>query len=108
RDAEAAEDRRRNDALNKSGDRRNSDLPGDYPAREDITNRMNTDRAGMDVENFSRAVGSAGISGGKRKTDRSTFVPPDTNQPGEDIEDLHDNGPMEHPIPKDMNYDEDE
>lgn len=108
RDADAAEDRKRNDALNKSENRRDGDLPGDYPAKEDIMNRMNTERDSMDVENFSRAAGSSSLSGGQRTTSRSQYVPPDTNQPGEDIEDKHDNGPMEHPVPKNMNYNEDE
>ena len=52
------EDRERNDALNRSPKNpQEKKLPGDYPARDDIMNRQNTERVGMDVENFSRAIG---------------------------------------------------
>jgi hypothetical protein len=51
-------DRERNDALNKT-DRENKDnkLPGEYPPQEDIMNRQNMQRVGLDVENFARGVG---------------------------------------------------
>jgi len=54
----ASDDRKRNDALNKSekesGEKK---LPGEYPANEDIMNRRDTERVGIDVDNFSRATG---------------------------------------------------
>src|SRR5688500_7452555 len=51
-------DRERNDALNKT-DREDKDkkLPGEYPPAEDIMNRQNMQRVGLDVENFARGVG---------------------------------------------------
>lgn len=51
-------DRERNDALNKS-EKENDErkLPGEYPPQEDIMNRQNMKRVGLDVENFARGVG---------------------------------------------------
>src|SRR5688572_23344571 len=56
--SKAQNDRERNDALNKSDDRVNGKLPGDYPPQEDMMNRRDTERVGMDVDNFSRQVGA--------------------------------------------------
>jgi hypothetical protein len=51
-------DRERNDALNKSEkDNNDQRLPGEYPPKEDIMNRQNMQRVGLDVENFARGVG---------------------------------------------------
>src|SRR5687767_6899413 len=51
------DDRKRNDALNKSEHDKQKKLPGEYPPQEDIMNKMNMERVGLDVENFSRSLG---------------------------------------------------
>lgn len=96
-------DRKRNDALNK--DSRESEnsrtgkgkLPGEYPAKEDIMNRRNTSRVGMDVENFSRKVGPENFN-----KNEPTITDPNSVQedpiPGQDIEDRRNNAGMEHPV----------
>lgn len=101
-------DRERNDALNKNRDANEKKLPGDYPANEDIMNRQNMTRVGIDVENFSRSVGVENF-----------------NRPGEpvisdsnDVLDAPDAAAldqaeepvareMERPVPKDINLDDD-
>ena len=100
------EDRMRNDNLNKS--RQNRKLPGEYPPQEDIMNRRDTERVGLDVENFSR-----------------TLSPENFNKPNEPLitrsndilesplmEDIQDPEPsaakeMEWPVPKDFKEEED-
>jgi hypothetical protein len=46
------EDRKRNDTLNKAENKKKEGLPGDYPPDEDIMNRRDTQRIGLDVEIF--------------------------------------------------------
>lgn len=110
----AEEDRRRNDALNK-GPKSDAEkqLPGEYPSREDIMNRMNTRRVGVDVENFSRRTGAetgkpaqnspAEPSGSVRNTGED-----DALKRSDDIEDRRDHNPMEHPVPKGFETSEEE
>ncbi len=100
------EDRKRNDALNKNKkdnkDAEKRNLPGDYPAKEDIMNRMNTRRVGMDVENFSRAIGTENINVNEPIITNPNSIEEDPLPPGEDLEDRRDHYPMEHPVRKDM------
>jgi hypothetical protein len=103
------EDRERNDALNKS-EKENNDkrLPGEYPAKEDIMNRQNMQRVGLDVENFARGIGIENYN----KTGESTVSNPDSIldepdlTPIDDLEDTHAKE-MEKPVPKDLNLDDD-
>jgi hypothetical protein len=99
----ADQDRERNDALNKSDRNGNRDkLPGDYPPNEDIMNRMNTKRVGIDVENFSRTIGTENLN-----MDESVVSDPNDIEgdpiPGNDIEDQTND--MERPILKDKDDD---
>jgi len=92
-------DRERNDRLNKSETPREKKLPGEYPANEDIMNRMNTRRVGMDVENFSRMIGTENLN-----MNEPVVTPPDNIEDdpalgGEDLEDRRDHFAMEHPVP---------
>lgn len=52
------EARLRNDELNRSLEEEKRDnLPGAYPPQEDIMNRQNLDRLGLDVDYFSQTLG---------------------------------------------------
>lgn len=96
-------DRKRNDALNKGDNHEHEKerkLPGEYPAEEDIMNRMNTRRVGMDVENFSRMVGTENLNMKEPVVSNPNSIEDDPEVRGEDLEDRRDNVSMEHPIPK--------
>jgi hypothetical protein len=99
-------DRERNDELNKSEDK-SKKLPGDYPPQEDIMNRMNTERVGIDVENFSRAIGHENYN---NENEPVVSNPDDIlNEPVlGDVEDAERARGMERPVPKDLNLDEDD
>lgn len=97
------DDRKRNDALNKSERNRGGEkLPGDYPAKDDIMNRMNTKRVGMDVENFSRTIGAENLNMNEPVVSNPKDVEDDPAFRGEDLEDRRDHTAMEHPIPRDI------
>jgi hypothetical protein len=104
------DDRERNDALNKSGEQgEEKKLPGNYPPQEDIMNRRDTERVGLDVDNFSRALGHETLNKGHEpviKRRNEILHPPadlddigDVEQPASD---------MERPVPKDLQLDEDD
>lgn len=95
-------DRIRNDRLNKSESAEEKKLPGEYPAGEDIMNKQNTRRVGMDVENFSRMVGTENFSVNEPLVTDPDLVEQDPILRGEDIEDRRDHTEMEHPIPKNI------
>jgi len=92
------DDRKRNDALNKSEkDPREKKLPGEYPANEDIMNRMNTHRVGMDVENFSRMIGTENLNINEPVVTDPNSIDEDPILPSEGIEDRNDRAGMERP-----------
>ncbi len=100
---DATSDRERNDRLNQSHDDSKRNLPGEYPSGEDIMNRNNTQRVGMDVEKFSRKVGTENMNIEEPVVTNPQEIieePPALNQ--EDIEDQRDHASVEHPVPKDM------
>ncbi len=101
------EDRKRNDRLNKSESPREKKLPGEYPAKDDIMNRMNTRRVGMDVENFSRAVGTENLNVNERVVTNPNDITDEPAFRGDDIEDRNDNASMEHPVPRNIEDNED-
>jgi hypothetical protein len=110
----AANDRKRNDALNKSDREKKEDkLPGEYPPQEDIMNRQNMQRVGLDVENFSRAIGPENLNmpGEPIVTDRNAIL---SNPPEQDelasIEDPETPAAreMESPVPKNLKTDDTE
>jgi hypothetical protein len=94
------EDRKRNDALNSSRSDAEKKLPGDYPAKEDIMNRLNTDRVGMDVENFSRAIGTENLNREEPVVTDADSVREDPLSIAGDPEGRGDHEQMEHPTPK--------
>ena len=97
------DDRKRNDALNKSeSDPREKKLPGEYPAEEDIMNRMNTRRVGMDVENFSRMIGTENLNIREPVVTDPSSIEDEPSLAAADIEDRRDNVAMEHPVSKDI------
>lgn len=101
------EDRKRNDQLNKSESPREKRLPGEYPAKDDIMNRMNTRRVGMDVENFSRAIGAENLNMNEPVVTNPNDITDDPAFRGEDIEDRNDNASMEHPVARNIDDDAD-
>jgi hypothetical protein len=107
-------DRKRNDSLNKSErDAKEKKLPGEYPPQEDIMNRQNMQRVGLDVENFSRAIGVENFNtpDEPRVTDRESIL-----QSPETVGDLQQTPDpetpaardMEKPVPKNIRLDENE
>lgn len=93
------DDRKRNDALNKSEkDPREKKLPGEYPANEDIMNRMNTHRVGMDVENFSRMIGTENLNINEPVISDPDSIDEDPILPSVGIEDRNDRAGMERPV----------
>lgn len=102
----AGEDRKRNDALNKSRSEAEKKLPGDYPPKEDIMNRTNTSRVGIDVENFSRAIGPENFNAKEPAVANPNNVQDDPLPPGEDLEDRRDHFAMERPVAKNLDEDE--
>jgi hypothetical protein len=108
---EIAEDRKRNDALNKADKEKDDKLPGDYPPQEDIMNKNNMERVGLDVENFSRTLGPENLI----MPDEPIVSNPDDvlENPalGESaLGDLEEPAAkeMERPVPKDLILDEDD
>ena len=102
------EDRKRNDALNKGekgpGEKK---LPGEYPANEDIMNRKNTHRVGMDVENFSRMVGTENLNINEPLVTNPNDIKDDPMDSSEDLEERRGRAAMEHPVPNNINDEED-
>lgn len=102
-------DRERNDALNKS-EKSNDEkrLPGEYPPQEDIMNRQNMQRVGLDVENFARGVGIENFNKVGEPlvtTPNSILNEPDLTR----IDDVEQSQPKEMtgPVPKDLKLDDD-
>lgn len=106
---DSANDRKRNDAMNKNeSSPREGKLPGEYPANEDIMNRMNTKRVGMDVENFSRTIGTENLNISEPVVTEPNSIEEDPLSRQRSVEDTRDRQGMEYPIPKDMGQGDDE
>lgn len=84
-------------------------LPGEYPPQEDIMNRRDQQRVGLDVENFSRTLGPENLNLPDEPIvtrPNDVLDEPTTLGNVEDIE----RSPameMEQPVPKDLNLDDD-
>lgn len=74
-------------------------LPGDYPPQEDIMNRLNTQRVGMDVENFSRTVGPGNFNVREPMVTRPDSVQDDPKFQDNEEEDGTDRS-SEQPVPR--------
>src|SRR5688572_9222400 len=119
----AQDDRKRNDSLNKTSqdlnkapeEKQEKKLPGEYPPQEDIMNRRDTQRVGLDVENFSRGVGIENFNktGEPVVTERNAVINDPllgNNDPFlGNIEDAEQPvaREMERPVPKDIDLDDD-
>src|SRR5690606_8308217 len=104
---EPQNDRERNDALNRREDPEEKKLPGEYPPAEDIMNRMNTKRVGLDVENFSRRLGAENLEVEDEPDGRdAAAMQEDATGPDQDVEDRHDKFAMEHPVPRNLSEEE--
>jgi hypothetical protein len=105
RSSSTQDDRKRNDELNKS-EQKDKKLPGEYPPQEDIMNRRDTERVGLDVDNFSRNVG---VENFNKQNEPVTTEPDDIlREPSlENIDDPEKSREMERPVPKDI-LDEDD
>jgi hypothetical protein len=84
-------------------------LPGEYPPGEDIMNRRDSQRVGLDVENFSRAIGHENFIKENEPlvTDRNVIVDEPLLGNVNDIEKPSAND-MERPVPKDLIVDGDD
>jgi hypothetical protein len=102
-------DRERNDSLNKQDHNKGQKLPGEYPPNEDIMNRMNTKRVGLDVENFSRSIGGENFSTPNEPvvTDPDAIFEEPALRNTDDPEESPARG-MERPVPKNLIVDEDD
>jgi hypothetical protein len=100
------EDRERNDALNKN-ERGEDRLPGEYPPNEDIMNRQNMQRVGIDVENFARGVGIENYNKPTEPivTDRNAILDEPDLTTIDNLEQPQANE-MERPVPKDLNLED--
>jgi len=99
----SSEDRKRNDAINKGEKGQDQKkLPGEYPSNEDIMNRMNTRRVGMDVENFSRTIGTENLNINEPVVTNPNTIEEDPLPREEDLEDRRDRAGMEKPVPKNI------
>lgn len=93
------EDRKRSDALNKGDNgQQEKKLPGEYPAEEDIMNRMNTRRVGIDVENFSRAIGPENLNMNEPVVTNPNSIGEDPLPREDYLEDRLESSGMEHPV----------
>jgi hypothetical protein len=109
------EDRERNDALNKT-ERKDDRLPGEYPPNEDIMNRQNMQRVGLDVENFARGIGIENFNKTNEPliTDRNAILnepDPILNEPDLSTIDALEQPQareMEKPVPKDLSTEEED
>lgn len=102
------EDRERNDALNKKDKANNHDrLPGEYPPQEDIMNRQNMQRVGLDVENFSRAVGVENYNkSGEPIVTNPNDIMAEPDMTALDQAEQPQPREMESPVPKDLRLDD--
>ena len=104
-----ADDRKRNDALNRNEPRRGEKkLPGEYPPNEDIMNRLNTRRVGMDVENFSRAIGTENLNINEPVISDPNSIEDEPVARGEDLEERRDRAGMEQPVPNNLDEEAEE
>jgi hypothetical protein len=100
---QSQDDRPRNDAMNKGEkNEREGKLPGEYPPEEDIMNRLNTRRVGMDVENFSRAIGTENLNMNEPAVTDPNSIEEDPLLREKDPEDRRESVAMEHPIPNNL------
>jgi hypothetical protein len=101
-------DRERNDSLNKQDHKKEQKLPGEYPPNEDIMNRMNTERVGLDVENFSRSIGQENFNTPNEPvlTDPDAILEEPALRNTDDLEESP--ARMERPVPKNLIVDEDD
>lgn len=87
----------------------NTPLPGEYPASEDIMNRRDQQRVGLDVENFSRAIGHENYNAPNEPVvSRPNEILDEPLSPN--VADLEEPSAreMERPVPNDLPLDEDD
>ena len=84
-------------------------LPGEYPPQEDIMNRRDQQRVGLDVENFSRAIGPENNNLPEERivTDPNSVLEEPTRMGNIDDAERTPAEDMERPVPKDLNLDDD-
>lgn len=87
---------------------KNGKLPGEYPPQEDIMNRRDQQRVGLDVENFSRTLGPENMNLPNEPviTDRNIVMEEPELGSVAEVEQLSARD-MEQPVPKDINLDDD-
>lgn len=105
-------DRENAESAQKKDDKKSPEnekkLPGEYPANEDIMNRRDQQRVGLDVENFSRNVGAANFNRPGEPIITRGEVVQEAPVLG-NIDDIEQPAAreMERPVPKNINLDDD-
>ncbi len=96
---------KRNEDASERDDKK---LPGEYPPQEDIMNRRDQQRVGLDVENFSRSIGAENLN---RPGEPIVSDPNDVLEAPVlgNIEDLEEPSAkeMERPVPRNLKLDND-
>jgi hypothetical protein len=97
--------RNEGDASDKKDEKK---LPGEYPPQEDIMNRRDQQRVGLDEENFSRAIGHENMNRPKEPvvTEPNDVLDAPTLGNIDDAEEPAARE-MERPVPKNLNLDDD-
>jgi hypothetical protein len=93
---------------NAPSDKDEKKLPGEYPPQDDIMNRRDQQRVGLDEENFSRAIGHENMNRPREAvvSEGNDVLEAPVLGNVEDLEEPAANQ-MERPIPKNLNLDED-
>jgi hypothetical protein len=96
------------DESNAPLDKGEKKLPGEYPPQEDIMNRRDQQRVGLDEENFSRAIGHENMNRPKEPVVSEGNDVLESPVLG-NIEDLEEPAAreMERPVPKNLNLEDD-
>lgn len=93
---------------NASDNKQEKKLPGEYPPQEDIMNRRDQQRVGINEDNFSRTIG---IENFNRPNEPIVSEPNDVVQEPAlgNVEDAEEPTAreMERPVPKNLNLDDD-
>lgn len=93
---------------NAASDNNEKKLPGEYPPQEDIMNRRDQQRVGLNEENFSRAIGHENMNRPKEPlvTEGNDVLEEPVLGNIDDLEEPAAQG-MEQPVPKNLNLDDD-
>lgn len=109
--SEGPQNLKRNDSPSKGDSGMGKDeskLPGEYPPQEDIMNRRDQQRVGLDDQNFSRAIGVENFNrpGEPIVSDPNDILEAPVLDNVEELEEPQARE-MERPVPRNLNLDDD-